>query len=103
MRKMENLGIPTERGSMVLIGWPSTYRAIAGGKTESIRRQAGGKSEHEICGIPYKEEFDGSKINFAPVHTDIMSPHAVHTVPSGENNWWKEATVYQVLAFITCR
>ncbi|KOC08119.1 alpha-glucosidase [Aspergillus flavus AF70] len=25
-----------------------------------------------------------------------MSPHAVHTVPSGENNWWKEATVYQV-------
>ncbi|KAE8368940.1 glycoside hydrolase superfamily [Aspergillus caelatus] len=25
-----------------------------------------------------------------------MSPHAVRTVPSGENNWWKEATVYQV-------
>ncbi|KAE8385405.1 alpha-glucosidase mal12 [Aspergillus alliaceus] len=25
-----------------------------------------------------------------------MSPHAVHTVPSGTNNWWKEATIYQV-------
>lgn len=26
-----------------------------------------------------------------------MSPHAITTVPTGANNWWKEATVYQVL------
>ncbi|KAJ6025203.1 hypothetical protein N7444_012882, partial [Penicillium canescens] len=25
-----------------------------------------------------------------------MSPHAQDTVPTGTNNWWKEATVYQV-------
>ncbi|KAF7593186.1 alpha-glucosidase mal12 [Aspergillus hancockii] len=25
-----------------------------------------------------------------------MSPHAVQTVPTGTNNWWKEATIYQV-------
>lgn len=27
-----------------------------------------------------------------------MSPHAIQekTVPTGTNNWWKEATVYQV-------
>ncbi|KAH1561493.1 hypothetical protein KXX44_005141 [Aspergillus fumigatus] len=25
-----------------------------------------------------------------------MSPHAITTVPTGANNWWKEATVYQV-------
>jgi alpha-glucosidase len=27
-----------------------------------------------------------------------MSPHATTTVPIGTNNWWKEATVYQVLS-----
>jgi hypothetical protein len=25
-----------------------------------------------------------------------MSPHAQDDVPTGTNNWWKEATVYQV-------
>jgi hypothetical protein len=25
-----------------------------------------------------------------------MSPHAITAVPTGTNNWWKEATVYQV-------
>jgi hypothetical protein len=25
-----------------------------------------------------------------------MSPTAIETVPTGKNNWWKEATIYQV-------
>jgi hypothetical protein len=35
----------------------------------------------------------GKKVNFT------MSPHAMQdlkSVPTGTNNWWKEATVYQV-------